>query len=93
MIDQLDLRRFRPRGVTLIDNCKLTDVDPQAWLADILARLPDHSVRRIDELLPRNWKRPREQPQSLRLHWRLNPGPSTRPRLSRNHLDAHVFLA
>jgi transposase len=41
-------------------NCTPID-SPQAWLADILARLPDHSIRRIDELLPWNWKRLREQ--------------------------------
>jgi transposase len=46
---------------TLIETCKLNDVDPQAWLADILARLPDHSAKRIDELLPWNWKRARDQ--------------------------------
>jgi transposase len=46
---------------TLIETCKLNDVDPQAWLADILARLPDHPARRIDELLPWNWKRTNEQ--------------------------------
>jgi len=26
------------------------------WLADVLARLPDHPARRIGELLPWNWK-------------------------------------
>jgi transposase len=31
---------------------KLNDNDSQAWLADVLARLPDHPARRIDELLP-----------------------------------------
>ena len=41
---------------TLINTAKLNDVDPQFWLADILARLPDHPARRIDELLPWNWK-------------------------------------
>jgi transposase len=46
---------------TLIETCKLNDIDPQTWLADVLARLPDHSNRRIDELLPWNWKRLREQ--------------------------------
>jgi transposase len=40
---------------TLIETCKLNGVDPQAWLADVLARLPDHPVKRIDELLPWNW--------------------------------------
>jgi hypothetical protein len=42
--------------LTLIETCKLNDVDPQAWLADVLARLPDHPASRIAELLPWNWK-------------------------------------
>ena len=41
---------------------KLNNVDPQAWLADVLARLQDHAARRIAELLPWNWKR-LQQPQ------------------------------
>jgi transposase len=41
---------------TLIETCKLNDIDPQAWLADLLARLPDHPARHIDQLLPWNWK-------------------------------------
>jgi transposase len=41
---------------TLVETCKLNDVDPQAWLADVLARLPDHPAKRIAELLPWNWK-------------------------------------
>ena len=41
---------------TLIETAKLNDVDPRAWLADVLARLPDHPARRIGELLPWNWK-------------------------------------
>jgi len=45
---------------TLIETCKLNDVDPQAWLADILARLPDHPAKRIDELLPWAWKKARQ---------------------------------
>ena len=46
---------------TLIQTAKLNDVDPQAWLADILARLQDHPAKRIDELLPWNWKREHAQ--------------------------------
>jgi transposase len=42
---------------TLIETAKLNDIDPQAWLADVLARLHDHPAKRIDELLPWNWKR------------------------------------
>ena len=41
---------------TLIETAKLNGVDPRAWLADVLARLPGHSARRIDELLPWNRK-------------------------------------
>ncbi len=42
-------------GAEAIHPIKLNGVDPQAWLADVLAQLPDHSVKRIDELLPWNW--------------------------------------
>jgi transposase len=42
---------------TLVESAKLNDVDPQAWLTDMLTRLQDHPARRIDELLPWNWKR------------------------------------
>ena len=41
---------------TLIETCKLNDVDPRAWLADVLARIADHPARRIAQLLPWNWK-------------------------------------
>jgi transposase len=40
---------------TLIETAKLNRVDPQAWLADVFARLPDHPAKRIAELLPWNW--------------------------------------
>ena len=40
---------------SLIATAKLNDIDPQAWLADVLARLPDHPAKRIHELLPWNW--------------------------------------
>jgi len=43
--------------VTLIMTAKLNDVDPQAWLADVLARINDHAVHRLDELLPWNWQK------------------------------------
>ena len=41
---------------TLIATAKLNDIDPQAWLADVLARLPDHPAKRIHELMPWNWR-------------------------------------
>jgi transposase len=40
---------------TLIQTARLNDIDPQAWLADILARIADHPATRLDELLPWNW--------------------------------------
>ena len=41
---------------TLIGTAKLNDVDPQAWLADVLARINDHNIQTLDQLLPWNWK-------------------------------------
>ena len=41
--------------LTLIQTAKLNEIDPQAWLADVLARINDHAVHRLDELLPWNW--------------------------------------
>jgi transposase len=41
---------------SIIVTCKLNDIDPQAWLADVLARIADHPAHGIDELLPWNWR-------------------------------------
>ena len=41
---------------TLITTAKLNDVDPQAWLADVLARINAIPARALDELLPWIWK-------------------------------------
>jgi transposase len=46
---------------TLIETAKLNDIDPHAWLRDVLARLQDHPAKRIDEFLPWNWKQARLQ--------------------------------
>jgi transposase len=40
---------------TLIMTAKLNDVDPQAWLADVLARIADIPQSRLPELLPWHW--------------------------------------
>ena len=41
---------------TLIITAKLNDVDPQAWLADVLGRIADIPQGRLPELLPWSWK-------------------------------------
>jgi transposase len=40
---------------SLIVTAKMNDIDPQAWLADVLARIAGHPAHRLDELLPWNW--------------------------------------
>jgi len=44
---------------SLIVTAKMNDVDPQAWLADVLARIAAHPAHRLDELLPWAWTRGR----------------------------------
>jgi len=41
---------------SLIQTAKLNHVDPQAWLADVLARIADHKIARLADLLPWNWR-------------------------------------
>ena len=48
---------------SLIVTAKMNDIDPQAWLADVLARIAEHPARDIDALLPWNWQ-PRSTPHS-----------------------------
>src|SRR2546423_15179518 len=38
---------------TLITTAKLNEIDPQAWLADVLPRINDHAIHSLDEHLPR----------------------------------------
>jgi hypothetical protein len=47
---------------TLMQTAKLNDVDPQAWLADVLARINEHNIQNLDQLLPWNWE---AQPATL----------------------------
>jgi transposase len=37
---------------TLIETAKLNGVDPNAWLADALARIPDYKITKVDQLPP-----------------------------------------
>ena len=41
--------------LSLIATAKLNDIDPQAWLADVLGRIADIPQNRLGELLPWNW--------------------------------------
>ena len=41
--------------MTLIETAKMSALDPQAYLADILERIHDHPARHLDEILPWNW--------------------------------------
>jgi transposase len=43
---------------SLIVTAKMNDIDPQAWLADVLARVAGHPARDIDDLLPWKWTSP-----------------------------------
>lgn len=49
------------RAMTIIETAKMNGLDPQAYLADILDRIHDHKINRLDELLPWNWK-PKARP-------------------------------
>jgi transposase len=40
---------------TIIETCRMNGIDPQAYLADVLARIADHPIHKIDDLLPWRW--------------------------------------
>ncbi|WP_299440257.1 IS66 family transposase [uncultured Rhodospira sp.] len=43
-------------AMTLIETAKMSGLNPEAYLTDILARINDHKINRLDELLPWNWR-------------------------------------
>ena len=47
-------------AMTVIETAKLSGLNPDAYLADILGRIRTHNPRRLDELLPWTWKANRE---------------------------------
>ena len=49
---------------SVIETCRENCVNPVTYLADVLARIPTHPNKRIEELLPHNWKKLREQQTS-----------------------------
>ena len=43
-------------AMTIIETAKMSGLNPEAYLADVLARINDHMNPKLDELLPWNWK-------------------------------------
>ncbi len=43
-------------AMTVIETAKMSGLDPEAYLRDVLARINDHKINRLDELLPWNCK-------------------------------------
>ena len=50
---------------TLIQTCRLNDVDPHAWLRDVIAQISDHPQTRLHELLPWEWKARQQRPEAV----------------------------
>jgi len=51
---------------TFMSMCKRHDVNPYEWLADILGRINNHPVNRLEDLLPRPWKEMREKISAIK---------------------------
>jgi hypothetical protein len=37
---------------SFLGTCKINDVEPFSWLKDVITRIPDHSIHKLEELLP-----------------------------------------
>ncbi|KPL51884.1 transposase [Prosthecomicrobium hirschii] len=51
----VETRETLARAMTIIETAKMNGIDLQAYLADVLDRIHDHKINRLDELLPWNW--------------------------------------
>jgi hypothetical protein len=49
---------------SLVETCKLNGVEPEAWFIDVIERIGNHPINRIDELLPWRWQALRDTAQA-----------------------------
>ena len=40
---------------TILETCRMNSTNPQAYLSDVLGRIADHPIHKIDDLLPWRW--------------------------------------
>ena len=40
---------------SFVTSCELAKVDPFAWFRDVLSRIADHPIKRLEDLLPHQW--------------------------------------
>ena len=40
---------------SFVTSCELVKIDSFAWFRDVLSRIADHPVKRLEELLPHRW--------------------------------------
>jgi transposase len=41
---------------TIVETCRMNDINPQAYLTDVIGRIADNPIQKIDDLLPWRWK-------------------------------------
>jgi transposase len=50
---------------TFMSMCKRHEVNPYEWLSDILGRINQHPINRLEDLLPKRWKELREETSTI----------------------------
>ena len=54
---------------SLIVTAKMNDIDPQAWLADVLSGIANYPTHKIEDLLPWNWTKAEVTQLSVQAAW------------------------